>query len=241
MNNMEKLRNAPLLRVSTGIATTMHDDELTLGSRLSKARKLAGLSQVALAQRCGWDSASRISMYERDDRNPTLPVARKLAAALSVREEWLISGTPPRDTSELATFSYQAVNRRVPVKWIAEMRYGNTAPALERASESPAAYTIAPTQDEEAYLVVVRGDGLSPPLLNGWGVVVEPSQHPVAGEYALIVTEDQAGIWQFLYESNGSLTVSAPQDPSIRLTLLRRDVLHACAIGPIVPPSRIRE
>ena len=54
---------------------------MTIGGRLRKARKEAGLSQKELAKRMGWESESqsRISQYEKDKREPTLGDIAKLA------------------------------------------------------------------------------------------------------------------------------------------------------------------
>ncbi len=41
----------------------------TIGDRMREARKALGLSQTAAAYRCGWESQSRVSMYERGQRS----------------------------------------------------------------------------------------------------------------------------------------------------------------------------
>lgn len=45
---------------------------MDIGNAIKRARQKAKLSQIELAKACGWDSQSRISMYEKGRREPTL-------------------------------------------------------------------------------------------------------------------------------------------------------------------------
>ena len=56
----------------------------TLGSRIAHYRKLNGLSQQALATKCGWESQSRIGNYEKDFREPSFDDLRRIAKVLGV-------------------------------------------------------------------------------------------------------------------------------------------------------------
>lgn len=216
-------------------------DTTTLGLRLRAARREAGLTQETLARRCGWESASRISMYERDERNPTLPIARQLAAALGLREQWLISGEPPMQPDhEAVPGSEFAPNQRVMIRGIAPMHKDNTFRGTQEIEDVSSPYVIAPTDDPLAYGEEIGGEGAAPALGNGWIAIVEPSKPPVPGEYVRIATENQIGYWQFLYETRAGVTVSAPHDPSIRVTFEHTGIRHICAVGPIVPPSHVR-
>lgn len=49
-----------------------------IGKRIEAARKAAKLSQRELSERCGWAGQSRISMYERGEREPTFEDLRKI-------------------------------------------------------------------------------------------------------------------------------------------------------------------
>lgn len=78
----------------------------TLGSRIAHYRKRAGLSQEALAVACGWESASRISNYERDFREPTLDDIRHIATILNVNLMDLIQeSTEPDHSAPLEDYS----------------------------------------------------------------------------------------------------------------------------------------
>jgi transcriptional regulator with XRE-family HTH domain len=56
----------------------------SLGDRLAYFRRLAGLSQRALAAACGWESQSRVGNYEAGTREPTLADIEVLARALGI-------------------------------------------------------------------------------------------------------------------------------------------------------------
>lgn len=68
---------------------------MSFGKRLSLARKNLKLTQPELARLCGWESQSRISMYERDQREPSNRELVRLADILGVTIDWLL-----RDTKE---------------------------------------------------------------------------------------------------------------------------------------------
>lgn len=69
---------------------------MTLGERIRTARQAAGFtSQLALAQACGWDSASRIGNYEQDTREPSLADLRLIAEATKASGfsyAWIVLG-----------------------------------------------------------------------------------------------------------------------------------------------------
>lgn len=72
----------------------------TLGSRIKHYRKIRGLSQLALAKACGWESQSRIGNYEKDAREPSLDDVKKIAEALKVSQaDLLFDGDSEKDIS----------------------------------------------------------------------------------------------------------------------------------------------
>lgn len=67
----------------------------TLGQRIKRHRKAAGLSQAALATACGWKSQSRVGNYETDTREPSLADLRLIANAIGVDESEIILDYKP--------------------------------------------------------------------------------------------------------------------------------------------------
>jgi transcriptional regulator with XRE-family HTH domain len=55
---------------------------MDVGARIREARKAKGWTQPYLAAQCGWESQSRISMYERGEREPSLSDLTRLSKVL---------------------------------------------------------------------------------------------------------------------------------------------------------------
>ena len=70
-----------------------------IGGRLKGARKRSGQTQIELAKATGVGLAT-IRRIEQVDFEPKLATARKLAAALGVRVEWLVFGLGPATGEE---------------------------------------------------------------------------------------------------------------------------------------------
>jgi transcriptional regulator with XRE-family HTH domain len=80
-------------------------NESTFGDRVRVARQYANLSQVQLAEACGWESQSRISGYERDEREPRREDILAIAGACNVAPAWLYFGEGAMTTHSMRTHS----------------------------------------------------------------------------------------------------------------------------------------
>jgi transcriptional regulator with XRE-family HTH domain len=69
--------------------TTVHE---TFGERLSKVRKLKGLSQSDLASKMGFSANTTISRFEQNTNYPGFENLLKLHEVLEVDLHWLITG-----------------------------------------------------------------------------------------------------------------------------------------------------
>jgi len=58
------------------------DMAMRLGDKIKTAREFLGMSQLALAMKCGWVSQSRVGNYETGLREPNFCDIKKLARAL---------------------------------------------------------------------------------------------------------------------------------------------------------------
>lgn len=84
------------------ITKSVDNSDMSFGKRLSLARKNLKLTQPELAKLCGWESQSRISMYERDQREPSNKELVRLADVLGVTTDWLLrDNDKSRNASEL--------------------------------------------------------------------------------------------------------------------------------------------
>jgi transcriptional regulator with XRE-family HTH domain len=80
----------------------------SIASRLKEAREARDLTQPALAKRAGV-SQGTVGNIESGTRQGSAVVLHKLAAALSVRFEWLLEGDGPRDLSGGGGYSPEAL------------------------------------------------------------------------------------------------------------------------------------
>jgi transcriptional regulator with XRE-family HTH domain len=125
------------------------DDPLAVGRRLKEARLAAGMSQRALSlPGC---SSAYISRLEAGDRVPSLQLLRKLAAKLSVNEEYLARGV-----ARVEQAPPELVEAEV------ALRLGDFELARERY-ENVLEATSAPSAREQAarQLARLRGETLS--------------------------------------------------------------------------------
>jgi len=70
-----------------------------IGSRIRRARKHAQISQLELAQACGWTSRRNVSAIENDHELPSLNFLLVLCKKTEANMRWvLFSDGPERDT-----------------------------------------------------------------------------------------------------------------------------------------------
>ncbi|MFY0604499.1 MAG: helix-turn-helix transcriptional regulator [Flavobacteriaceae bacterium] len=69
---------------------------MKLGEKITKLKKLKNLSQVALAEATGI-SRDAISKYERGDSVPSVDYAKRIADALGVSLDYLVSDSDKED------------------------------------------------------------------------------------------------------------------------------------------------
>lgn len=75
---------------------------MTTGERIRKYRKIAGITQKELGDRCGMKS-SMIQSYESNRRNPKIENIRKIADALSISESLLAKEKEEREMQVVNT------------------------------------------------------------------------------------------------------------------------------------------
>ena len=80
-----------------------------LGPRIAAARRQAGLSQAALAQRLKI-SASAMGMYEQGRREPSVETLVALSRELGVSTDYLLTGKP-QDEAELERITRMLLDR----------------------------------------------------------------------------------------------------------------------------------
>ncbi len=216
----------------------MTDSESAIGRRLAEARKDLGISQTAAATRCGWESQSRISMYERGKRAPDYSDLARLAAAYGVRQEWILTGEEPKRGGSFHEKDQTSYDRnRALLIGVAHPRTDGTWAELKEPKRGAIAIS-APTDDPSGYLVQVRGSVYYPAILDGQVLTVEPSKPLVMGERVYLRTTDGLSrICELLFERGDDLTFISPNDSNERVVLNRSEIEFVHLIGPILPRS----
>ncbi|WP_070988444.1 LexA family transcriptional regulator [Halofilum ochraceum] len=214
-------------------------NEETVGDRLRQARQSLGLSQTAAAYRCGWESQSRVSMYERGQRSPDYDDLARIAAAYGVRQEWVLTGEKPIrpggpiDRGDPGTYHV----RRLTLAGAARVGADGSWRTLEPTEPRELAIN-APTGDPTAYAVQVCNHHLSPAFRDGEIVVIEPNESLVPGEYVLVKTTD--GVERFMelaIQHPDRYVLLGVRDANERVTLSREEIEHIYHVGPRLPAS----
>lgn len=215
----------------------------TIGDRMREARKALGLSQTGAAYRCGWESQSRVSMYERGQRSPDYDDLARIAAAYGVRQEWLLTGEKPvRPGAPMDPGGSDHYHVRL-LTLAGSARVRPDGSWLELQPTEPRELAInAPTGDPTAYAVQVCNHHLSPAFREGEIVIIEPGASLVPGEYVLVKTTD--GVERFM-----ELAIKRPDrcvllgvvDANERVTLGRDEIAHIYHVGPRLPASMAHE
>ena len=82
---------------------------MPISQNIKKFRRLAKLSQPELAKACGWESQSRISMYETGKREPGISDLKLIAAALNIELNQLFNEKENLLKQDFANYEIAAV------------------------------------------------------------------------------------------------------------------------------------
>lgn len=122
----------------------------SLGQRIKRLRKSAGISQAQLAEACGWKSQSRVGNYEVGTREPTLADMAAMAKALRVDQSEILLTAKPAEpgTGNVADEQAAATSAADQVKQMLAKVKGLTSAAHDRIVAAA----------EEASTQVIPGD-----------------------------------------------------------------------------------
>lgn len=156
----------------------MKDENEVRGERLKTLREKAGLSQAALAEKCGWASQSRVGNYEKGVRKIGADDAAILAAALGVHPAEILFGLEPINNVVPAAIGL----RQIPI--ISYVQAGCWTESCECRAMDGSIETITTDLDlgSMAFALEVRGDSMAPEILEGDVVVIDPGVDPLPGD-----------------------------------------------------------
>ena len=156
----------------------MKDENEVRGERLKTLREKAGLSQAALAEKCGWASQSRVGNYEKGVRKIGADDAAIMAAALDVHPAEILFGLESVSNVAPAPIGL----RQIPI--ISYVQAGCWTESCECRAVDGSIETINTDLDlgSMAFALSVRGDSMAPEILEGDVVVIDPDVDPLPGD-----------------------------------------------------------
>ena len=159
----------------------MKDENEVRGERLKTLREKAGLSQAALAEKCGWASQSRVGNYEKGVRKIGADDAAIMAAALDVHPAEILFGLESVSNVAPAPIGL----RQIPI--ISYVQAGCWTESCECRAVDGSIETINTDLDlgSMAFALSVRGDSMAPEILEGDVVVIDPDVDPLPGDYVV--------------------------------------------------------
>lgn len=218
---------------------------IKIGERLKALRLRAQLTQPQMAERCGWDSQSRISQYETEKREPSLSDLEKMAGVLGVSITEILFGDDEQQTStgRIATYSnidelsdgYLMVDR-YDLKLSAGC--GNMAWVVHE--KDPIAFRqrfidarrLNPKTLKALY---VRGDSMQPYLADGDTVMIDTADNqPKDGEVYALCFDDEWYIKRIFKQPGGNLILHSDNDKYRDIEIRADNTAHIHIFGRVV-------
>ena len=157
-----------------------HENEVR-GERLKTLREKVGLSQAALADRCGWASQSRVGNYEKGVRKIGADDAAILATALGVHPAEILFGLEPVNNVVPVSIG----QRKIPV--INYVQAGCWTESAECRELDGSIKYIATDLDVgcRTFAVEIQGDSMLPEFSEGDVVLIDPDEPHHPGDFVV--------------------------------------------------------
>ncbi|MFQ2193339.1 LexA family protein [Aeromonas jandaei] len=188
----------------------MKNEHLIRGERVKALRENQGLSQAALAEKCGWASQSRIGNYEVGTRKISADDAVVLAKALGVVPEAILFGRPTLShdlrSSGLTPVSKNDIKMVPLISWVQAGEFC-LSDALELPFEDLEFYACPnPKAGPRTFALKVRGDSMTNPhggrsYPEGNIIFVDPDHQPKVGARVIAYLEDGSCTFKELAEN----------------------------------------
>ena len=150
----------------------MKDENEVRGERLKTLREKMGLSQAALAEKCGWASQSRVGNYEKGVRKIGADDAAILATALGVHPAEILFGLEPVNNVIPAPIGlYQ-----IPI--ISYVQAGCWTESVECRDLDGSIKYITTDLDvgSRTFAAEIQGDSMEPEFVEGDVVLIDPDE-----------------------------------------------------------------
>lgn len=157
----------------------MKNEYLVRGERLKALREKEGLSQAALAEKCGWASQSRVGNYEVGVRKISADDAVVLAKALRTSPAFILFGSEdPTPNMVIAPPD----SHRIPL--LSYVQAGNWTCKNEiRECDGNLTYIATDLElGEYAFAIKLKGRSMEPEFAEGDVVIIDPDMYPNPGD-----------------------------------------------------------
>lgn len=212
-------------------------DKTSLSSRLRQA--MGDMTETALQKLSGVPQSTINRILSGESRDPRRSNVDKLASALGVSSEWLISGTSPdrlyeavaaRTSHSVAEVQAALLHRtidtayRVPVTCTAEP--GTDGAWSEHESQHGNGFLKYPSTDSKAYAIKIKGDGLAPRCRHDEFLVIEPDAAVGPGDEVLVSTGDRLMVCLYQYTRSGRIHLASISNERDQVVINEGDVRH---------------
>ena len=156
----------------------------SIGQRIRQGRAAAGLTQEALAGKCGVSRAA-VAQWEGDITRPSLDHLQQAAETLGVWLSWLTSGddAPPSHQPQFAPA--QPDRRRVPViDFVHAGKWDQVADPYEPGGGMDFIGTDL-ALGLRAFALVIRGESMLPEFHEGDKIIIDPEIAPQPGDLVI--------------------------------------------------------
>lgn len=207
---------------------------MTIGTNIKTRRTELNLSQEDLARLCGWEGRSRISNYERDERDPNYDDIAKIAKALQCSIFDLLpeenGGENDTETTRFKNYGKSVIIKTFPLLKSSEIREWLNNPVI---TETVRTFDMATDREypDEVFAFQHIGKSminLTHPEESVFGdeyVIVDPNTSPTDGRLVLaefgekdfrIRQYREDGAYKFLYAFDPEIK-SVPVDENINI------------------------
>jgi phage repressor protein C with HTH and peptisase S24 domain len=226
-------------------------DVMSIGSRIKEARERHGWSQPELARKCGWESQSRISLYENDKREPAWSDLRKIAKALGEPVSFFLDEPGPKTIEGTPIISWSHPEDLPEGQFVFVPRYdvhvsaGNGQLVYETMEkEQPQAFRSdwirkLSLSSKNLMVIYARGRSMEPVIFDGYALLVDRAQRQVVdGKIYVIRYGNDVKVKRLFKRFDGGLIIKSDNKDEFSDEIVSvNDLEHVEVIGRVVHVS----
>lgn len=218
----------------------MKDENEVRGERLKTLREKAGLSQAALAEKCGWASQSRVGNYEKGVRKIGADDASVLASALGVHPSEILFGASSSQNVEPASIGL----RKIPVINYVQAGCWTESAECRELDGSIKYITTDLDVGSRTFAVEIQGYSMLPEFSEGDVVMIDPDEPPHPGDYVVAKNGEHEATFK-QYRPRGTNDQGQEYFELVPLNpvyaAMRSDHHHVTIIGTMMEHRRYRK